>query len=391
MTDLKPNDFRFVLLTMMKDEAPYILDWISYHVSIGFTHFVILTNDCSDGTDKICRNLAKLGFVTHINNKAPYPKGIQKTGWQRASRWTPVKEAEWMMVLDVDEYLNLNIGQGNLDELLKQLDERAVAVSFPWQIFGNDDVEKLEDRPVVEQFTRSAHPLQAKPYQIRGMKTLYRKRFFEKIGTHMPQEPRMGPIAGRHWVNADGVPIDTNFERPVWCVWNNGYGFGGALGRVNHYALRSKEAFFIKYMRGFANRTSRGVRSESKPIDYWQMFDWNIFPATDILTRYDRAQEIKQILTSENKIQRLHNQGFEWHQNRARELIHSDRENRQNFDQIFEIKAKKSLDPSDPVLMADSGSHFLFDANRFKNWSKNSIIKPIFIDEYYQRFAALES
>ncbi|MCB1331900.1 MAG: glycosyltransferase family 2 protein, partial [Maritimibacter sp.] len=42
-----------VIVGCMKDEAPYILEWIAYHRMIGVDNFLIYTNGCSDGTDAL--------------------------------------------------------------------------------------------------------------------------------------------------------------------------------------------------------------------------------------------------------------------------------------------------------------------------------------------------
>ena len=37
----------------MKNEGPYILEWLAYHRIVGFEDFLIYTNDCEDGTTEI--------------------------------------------------------------------------------------------------------------------------------------------------------------------------------------------------------------------------------------------------------------------------------------------------------------------------------------------------
>lgn len=39
-----------LMITSMRDEAPFIPEWIAYHRLIGFTDFLIYSNDCADGT-----------------------------------------------------------------------------------------------------------------------------------------------------------------------------------------------------------------------------------------------------------------------------------------------------------------------------------------------------
>ncbi len=377
----KPNDYRFTVVTTMKDEGPYILDWISYHIAIGFTHFVILTNDCRDGTDKICRNLEKLGIVTHQNNKPPYPRGIQKTAWKRAARNDAIRQAEWLISLDVDEYLGLNIGEGSVSEVVELFDENLCAISFPWQFYGDNGVHDLVDMPVWQQFTRSSHPLQAKPYQIRGLKTLYRNIENSEIGTHRPKFPRE-LAKDKLWVSADGVLLPYLFTRPHWCAWDDGTGFGITLGRVHHYAIRSREAFMLKMQRGFVNRTDKGPRSESSPKIYWDMFNWNVYETDEMAGHGACAVRIRDYLNNNQKIKKLHDQAFEHHKSEIETVI-SKPENLEEFQEIFTAPMRQELSKSDPILNAGSEIPFLFDPQLLQKKAEHSILHKKYINGAY--------
>ena len=52
-----------VLIACMKNEGPYIVEWVAYHRAIGIDNFVIYTNGCEDGTDEILQRLQALGVV----------------------------------------------------------------------------------------------------------------------------------------------------------------------------------------------------------------------------------------------------------------------------------------------------------------------------------------
>ena len=54
----------------MKNEAPYIVEWIAYHRAIGVDNFLIYTNDCADSTDEVLGRLMELGIVQlHVIGK----------------------------------------------------------------------------------------------------------------------------------------------------------------------------------------------------------------------------------------------------------------------------------------------------------------------------------
>ena len=57
-----------VIMTTMKNEGPFILEWVAYNLSIGVTGFVIFTNNCEDGTDLIADRLTELGYASHRPN-----------------------------------------------------------------------------------------------------------------------------------------------------------------------------------------------------------------------------------------------------------------------------------------------------------------------------------
>ncbi|MDB4053693.1 glycosyltransferase family 2 protein [Octadecabacter sp.] len=59
---------RITAITPMKNEGPFILEWLAYHLMIGINDFVVFTNDCEDGTDAILERLDELGLVRHLPN-----------------------------------------------------------------------------------------------------------------------------------------------------------------------------------------------------------------------------------------------------------------------------------------------------------------------------------
>ena len=68
----KPDKNQTVIVTTMKNEGPFILEWIAYHQAIGVQDFLVYTNDCSDGTDDMFDLLQAKGVLQHRQN--PYKK-----------------------------------------------------------------------------------------------------------------------------------------------------------------------------------------------------------------------------------------------------------------------------------------------------------------------------
>ncbi|MBL4556550.1 MAG: glycosyltransferase family 2 protein [Rhodobacteraceae bacterium] len=68
----------------MRDEGPYVLEWLAWHKAIGVTDFVVFTNDCTDGTDALLDRLDAAGEVMHLPN--PAVLDIRCSTWRCAMR-----------------------------------------------------------------------------------------------------------------------------------------------------------------------------------------------------------------------------------------------------------------------------------------------------------------
>ena len=62
---------RVTAVSMMKDEAPYLIEWVAHHLAVGFTDILVYTNDCTDGTDDMLIRLEELGLAHHRRNDIP--------------------------------------------------------------------------------------------------------------------------------------------------------------------------------------------------------------------------------------------------------------------------------------------------------------------------------
>ena len=331
---LNPYDYSCVIVTTMKNEGPYILDWISHHLAIGFTHFVVLTNDCTDETEKILRKLKNEGLVTHKNNPAPHPRGPQKSGYLKMRQLDAVQNADWLMALDVDEYVRIDVGDGSLKALFEIIGPQISAVSLVWQLFGNSNVTEIIDLPVIEQFTMAAHPLQARPYEALAFKTLYKKQFFNRIGTHRPNHIDEDRLPEFEWIDGDGVSIKRFTEIRHWSSHANGLAFGTILGRINHYALRSTKSFSNKWARGFVHPNAPTVRGKGTAFDYWKLFNWNSGEETQIQKHASNSNDLKHQLLSINRVKHFHDQSVEGHQISAQNFA---RNHPDFFEKILEM------------------------------------------------------
>lgn len=111
----------YTVVSTMKNEGPYIIDWVAHYKTLGFDHILVCTNDCTDTTVEILLRLQEMGLVTQ-HNTIVRRAGIHRSALRQASRrYDIVMDATWVFVCDVDEYLNVHLGDGSVQALSKGL------------------------------------------------------------------------------------------------------------------------------------------------------------------------------------------------------------------------------------------------------------------------------
>ena len=260
---------RTAIVTTMKNEGPFILEWLAYHRAIGVDDFLIYTNDCTDGTDSMLDLLQAKGLVQHRDN--PFKSTAlkpQHAALQAAETEPVIQNSAWAICMDVDEFINIKVGDGTLAALYAAIGP-ANMISLTWRLFGNDDVARFEDRFVTEQFTACAPELTRKPHQAWGFKTLFRNiGIYKKLGVHRPKGLLPDLWDQIHWLNGSGKPMPKEMLRNGWRSTTTTYGYD--LVSLNHYAVRSAESFLVKRDRGRVNHVDR-----DQGLNYWFRMNFN--------------------------------------------------------------------------------------------------------------------
>ena len=290
---------RALAITTLRNEGAFLLEWLAHHRAIGFTDFLVFTNDCDDGTDAMLDRLAQMGVLTHVPNPGPWDEGPQWAALKSADRHPLVKSADWVMVLDIDEFVNLHVGDGTLPALTRAAPQ-VEAFALTWRMFGNAGVVRYEDRPVTEQFTRCAPRILHWPWRALMVKTLYRRDAFRKLGVHRPR----GALRDIVW-NDPGLGARL-FSEPGRDPYH--------LGQINHYALGAMESYIVKCDRGRANRQAGAF-----DMSYW--CDRNFATDEDLsIARIDSTEQ-RSTLMADPRLAALHRAAVAWRKTRFTALM----------------------------------------------------------------------
>jgi len=247
---------RITAVTCVKNEGPFVLEWIAFNRVIGITDFLFYSNDCTDGTDRLLGALDGHGIVNHLPNPASN-RNYQMQALKDARRQAVVTQADWVWVADVDEFLNIHVGDHRLPALITACGDPQ-AISLHFQFFANGGIEEFVDEPIIAQFTRSHNPDIWCADTAIEVKSLVRQDFpLGYYGAHRPfhDDSKVQP----HWTDGAGRQVPAPFRTAVNKRRIRAFPARGArrFATLNHYALRSLDSYLVKNDRGDVNREHR--------------------------------------------------------------------------------------------------------------------------------------
>ncbi|MDQ7071583.1 MAG: glycosyltransferase family 2 protein [Rhodobacterales bacterium] len=323
-----------VIVGCMKNEAPYILEWVAYHRAMGIDNFLIYTNDCTDGTSEILDRLQEIGVLQHRNNDKWKGNSPQQYALNCALKEDLIKDAELILHIDVDEFVNVRTGNGTMDDFfaaLKKTTPDATNVAMTWRLFGHNGVTDLADEFVIDQFDTCAPKFCPKPHTVWGFKTMFKNiGAYEKISCHRPNKLRDNFTNKVKWANGSGRDMGGEVKNNGWR--NSKKSIGYDLIQLNHYALRSAESFLIKRQRGRALHVDRSIG-----LNYWIRMDWSNFKDITIKRNSPRLRAEYDRLLADKTLAKWHRSGLLWHRAKADEL-HDMPEFQDLYDQALKVK-----------------------------------------------------
>ena len=124
------------VVVIVKNEEPYIREWIEYHRLAGISHIYLYDNGSTDRTAEYVRPYAEEGFVTMTY----FPgRGMQTAAYNDALKKYG-KDCRYMAFIDADEFL-FSVKPGRklpevVEEIMKE-NPKACGLAVNWAMFGS--------------------------------------------------------------------------------------------------------------------------------------------------------------------------------------------------------------------------------------------------------------
>lgn len=223
------------LCAIVKNEAPYLPEWIEFYKLVGVEKFYIYDNESSDNTKEVLKPYIDAGDVVYTYQQGQAQQVVAYNDAVKKYK----NETKWLGFFDLDEFV-MPLSTTSIPDFLKDFEEECGVVVY-WLVYGDNGHKTKTDGLVLERFT--AH----------SEKDFGANKYFKTIAN--PREIK--EMVVHHALYRGGFANDENGRfRP------------GGMGefpeiekiRMNHYFGKSFEEFMQKRNRGQADRNFKDLR-----------------------------------------------------------------------------------------------------------------------------------
>lgn len=291
---------RTLLIATMKNEGPFLIEWVAWHRLIGFDDIIVAQNDSDDLTKEILVCLHEIGAINFIENSdaggSLVPTNHQGRAYHRATAHPLYATADWAITLDGDEFLAITTGAGQVKDLIDELGCDVDQIYIHWSNIGSGGLSTFEDILVTTRFNETDEHGKIERFP-NLFKTLYRTAAFERAGVHRPQPVNLDPERA---VTASGVRL----PREDMSLSGSKDPGGQKFARVFHYRIRDPESFVLAKTRGRPSANS-GI---DETLGYWSQSDARVRKDDFMSQQSDRIRaEIARLdARSEGRLMELH-------------------------------------------------------------------------------------
>ena len=235
------------IMAIMKNEGPYIKEWLDYHILVGVEKFYLYDNESTDDTKRILEPYIKKGIVDYTY----WPGKAQQMIAYTDAFNKHANDTKWMAIIDLDEFL-VAADYDTIPEFLETLPKNFAELVIGWEQFGSSGHKTKPDGLVIENYKYHA----AKSW---GIKSIVNPRL-----VYETTNPHTHEVAG--------FMIDENGKRLGRIDQTENRNITTHKIRINHYVTKSFDEYIERMNKGTA--TKQPI-SEYRSLEKFKMYDKN--------------------------------------------------------------------------------------------------------------------
>ncbi len=239
--------YDLAVVAIMKNEGPYVKEWLDYHLLAGVDHFFIFDNESEDNLKKILQPYIDKGIVTYeflpgqVMQSPAYNLAINRFRFY----------CRYIAFIDTDEFIlpksSSNI-VGVVDEIFSY-HESIAGLVINWHCFGSNYQDKADySKGVLERFTRRAPndwtpKVEGWPEHLRDGNAVTKTILNPRKVKYMDGPHNGVYFENCYMVNEQGRALPSGNNHPV------------TADKIvlNHYNTKTREEYTLKIRRGSAD------------------------------------------------------------------------------------------------------------------------------------------
>jgi hypothetical protein len=256
-----------ILVASVKNECPYLLEFVAHYRLLGFDEVLVVTNDNTDETLTLLEPLQAAGFLRYIAHSVPPTDAPLRNANRLAMKYVRANAPDaFVYVADADEFLILP-QDATIGDYLRRFPD-ATCICFNWKFYGSDGHVERPKGLVMSAYTRRAED---EFREHRTLKSMFRvEPNLSGFGSHFPYHDNLEGVIYQY---ADGVkfPASQIYDKPHQGWSRVTY----ELAAVNHYGIKSLSEYRLKQARGRGAVNSMSSRTRYND-EYFEKFDNNV-------------------------------------------------------------------------------------------------------------------
>jgi hypothetical protein len=226
------NNMEISIVTIFRDEAKYLKEWIEFHKLVGVDKFYLVNNNSKDNYMEILQPYINSGVVelsnidVETNNN---PNGVENeiiiaTHFVRElNKIVKTSPEDWIIHVSTDEFIYPTTSD-NIKDVLKNYNENVGEVLVNWVLFGNNKHYLKDDELLIEKLTKASQPNHVENLHV---------KFIVRPTSVLYVPSVHHTILKPGFIKVDALGNPNNFKLEyMTSTW-----VGNPL-RINHYRLR---------------------------------------------------------------------------------------------------------------------------------------------------------
>jgi|GEM_PF-7049954 Domain of unknown function. len=250
-------------VSIIKNEASYMPEWLEYHILMGIEKFYIYDNDSTDNIREVLEPYIAAGIVDYM----PWSGKAQQVNVCNHCLSKCKLDTRWLLHFDIDEFIVTQTDE-NIPAYLRRMEEHP-AILLTWLAHGTSGHKTRVPGLVMERFKDHVDYDLANWVGAPGgwtnsqVKQIVNPRLVDRFVS-----PHMQPLLGSAvTVNSKGEAVHAFNHEPEGRTLANIH--------INHYPLKSEEEFWNKRGKGRGTKVIEDEKQQKYYDDYFKRHNHN--------------------------------------------------------------------------------------------------------------------